>query len=186
MKVFIVNGYPTSGKSLFCEYCKNLSSDWAYEYSTVDFVKQIATYCGWDGTKNLQNRKFLSDLKDLLTEWDNVPYKKVISEIQKVLKTHETLGVDTDKLIFFVHCREPQEIQKFVDKIGAKTILVRRPEVEKKEQSNHADSNVLNYDYDYVICNNGTKDELLEEAKTFLDIIKRENWNCLGGFKNAE
>ena len=30
------------------------------------------------------------------------------------------------------------------------------------------------------------KNKLLEEAKTFLDIIKRENWSCLGGFKNAE
>lgn len=180
MKVIIVNGSPRSGKSLFCEFCREQLNGWGYEYSTVDFVKQIACYCGWDGTKSLQNRKFLSDLKDLLTEWNDIPYKKVTDEIQKVLKRYKTLEIDTDKLIFFIHCREPKEIQKFVDRMGAKTLIVRRLEAEEQKQSNHADSNVFNYDYDYVICNNGTKDDLFDESNRFLEKIKVENWNsCL-------
>ena len=177
MKILIINGAPRSGKSLFCELCREQLNGWGYEHSTVDVVKQIACYCGWDGTKNLQNRKFLSDLKDLLTEWNDIPYKKVTDEIQKVLKTYKTLGVDTDKLIFFIHCREPKEIQKFVDRMGAKALIVRRLEAEEQKQSNHADSNVFNYDYDYVICNNGTKEDLFDESKRFLEKIKTENWN---------
>lgn len=177
MKVIIINGAPQSGKSLFCEFCRGQLNGWGYEYSTVDFVKQIASYCGWNGVKNLQNRKFLSDLKDLLTEWNDIPYKKVTDEIQKVLKTYKTLGIDTDKLIFFIHCREPKEIQKFVDRMGAKTLIVRRLEAEEQKQSNHADSNVFNYDYDYVICNNDTKEDLFDESERFLEKIKAENWN---------
>ena len=177
MKILIINGAPQSGKSLFCEFCRGQLNGWGYEYSTVDFVKQIAYYCGWDGIKSLQNRKFLSDLKDLLTEWNDIPYKKVTDEIQKVLKRYKTLGVNTDKLIFFIHCREPKEIQKFVDRMGAKTLIVRRLEAEEQKQSNHADSNVFNYDYDYAICNNGTKEDLFDESERFLEKIKAENWN---------
>ena len=53
--------------------------------STVDKVKEIAAECGWDGVKSPKNRKFLSDLKDLLTEWGDVPYK----DIERKLYMHE-------------------------------------------------------------------------------------------------
>ena len=67
------------GKTTFEAKCKELvaanSTFWYDEkqrmavdvISTVDFVKQIARECGWDGVKTPRNRKFLSDLKDLLT-----------------------------------------------------------------------------------------------------------------------
>lgn len=177
MKILIINGAPRSGKSLFCELCREQLNGWGYEYSTVDFVKEIAAKCGWKGEKTPKNRKFLSDLKDLLTEWNDVPFETVKFYIRNTFLAYENLGVDTDKLVFFIHCREPKEIQKFVDRMGAKALIVRRLEAEEQKQSNHADSNVFNYDYDYVICNNGTKEDLFDESKRFLEKIKTENWN---------
>ena len=156
-----------SGKDTFVHLCqKHLL--WCGNFSTVDFVKEIATICGWDGTKSAENRKFLSDLKDLLTEWNDVPYKKIERAID--LYEGEALSYDfsSDDVLCFIHCREPKEIQKFVDKMGAKTLLVRRPSVENTHQSNHADEQVLEYCYDYTITNDGTIEELEEKAVEFL------------------
>jgi hypothetical protein len=75
---------------------------------------------------------------------------------------------DSDDVLCFIHCREPWEIQKFVDRLGAKTLLIRRPEVENKSQSNHADAEVFNYQYDYTIDNDGTLWDLEKKAANFV------------------
>lgn len=146
---------------------------WGKEVSTVDFVKEIAEKCGWDGEKTPKNRKFLSDLKDLLTEWDNIPYKKILKEKRLYELPFEQVEIPTDDCFFFIHCREPEEIQKFVDGIGAKTILIQRESVDKLQQSNHADENILKYRYDIIITNNGDLKELKDRAHKFL---KKEGW----------
>lgn len=173
MKVFVINGAPTSGKSSFVQFCLDELNSWGNEVSTVDFVKKLAKECGWNGEKTPKNRKFLSDLKDLLTEWDDVPYKRVMLEKRLWTYSFDQFEIPTDDCFFFIHCREPKEIQKFVDRIGAKTILVRRESVEQQEQSNHADEEVFNYTYDIVIENNGDLKDLKSKAHKFL---KEEGW----------
>ena len=168
MKLIIINGMPLSGKSTFVQFCLDELGCWGKEVSTVDFVKEIAITCGWDKTKTPKNRKFLSDLKDLLTEWDDVPYKKVMYEKRIWEFSFKQFDIPTDDCFFFIHCREPEEIQKFVDREGAKTLLVRRPEVENLEQSNHADQNVFNYNYDFIIENNGDLKDLRIKAMKFV------------------
>ena len=54
---------------------------------------------------------------------------------------------------------------------GAKTLLVTRKAVENAEQSNHADQNVFDHEYDCVVHNNGTLDELKDVAKDFLSFL---------------
>lgn len=167
MKIIVINGAPCSGKDTFAWLCqKHLT--WCSNFSTVDFVKEVAHKCGWNGTKTPENRKFLSDLKDLLTEWGDIPYKKVFVEVQRAGYDATRFGIDSDEVVCFIHCRESQEIQKFVDRLGAKTLLIRRPEVESNEQSNHADAKVFDYNYDYTIVNDGTLAELEHKAVDFL------------------
>lgn len=173
MKIFVINGMPLSGKSTFVSFCLDELGAWGKEVSTVDFVKELAKECGWDGTKTPLNRKFLSDLKDLLTEWGDVPYKEIIKEKKIWEYGFEQFDIPTKDCFFFIHCREPQEIQKFVDRVNAETILIRRESVESKEQSNHADAEVFNFKYDYEIENNGDLKELKIKAKKFL---KERGW----------
>lgn len=177
MKIFVINGFPKTGKSLFCEYYKEITDGWSYEYSSVDFVKEIAKNAGWDGVKDNKNRKFLSDLKDLLTEWNDIPYKKIEKYVKNIAAMYKKLGVDDKNVVIFIHCREPLEIKKIVEKLGAKTLLIRRLEVEKEHQSNHADANVLDYIYDYTICNNYDKDFLMNEAKEFAKLVQIMDWD---------
>lgn len=167
MKYFIINGRPRSGKDTFVNFCLEELGAFGKLISTVDFVKKIATECGWDGTKDLKNRKFLSDLKDLLTNWGDIPYKKTLQEIDMFKFDLDYWDV-SDKGVVFIMCREPKEIERFERELNAKSVLIRRASVEFEQQSNHADSEVLNHKYDYIIENNGTVDELKEKAKGFL------------------
>ena len=173
MKYFIVNGKPCSGKDTFVNFCLEELGAFGKLISTVDFVKKIAIKCGWDGTKDPKNRKFLSDLKDLLTNWGDVPYTKTLQEIKLFYYDLEYYDIE-DNGVVFIMSREPEEISRFEKELGAKSILIRRNAVEFNEQSNHADSEVLNHKYHYIIDNNGTLEELKIKAKEFCNYIKNE------------
>ena len=136
---------------------------WVYCISTIDYVKHIAKEeFSWDGNKTPRARKFLSDLKDLLSEWDDIPIKK----IEENLENLQRKGYLNNNHIVFIDCREPEEIKKLCELFNAKTILVKRDQ-ENLELSNHADKNVLNYNYDIVIDNNGSLRELDKKAEEF-------------------
>ena len=168
MKVFVINGMPRAGKDTFVEMCQ-IEALWCLNVSTVDFVKKLAGQCGWDGTKTPENRAFLSDLKDLLTRWGDVPFKEVCRAINLFKLEMELYDFNPDEGVVFIHCREPEEIQKFVEYYNAQTLLMRREAIETKEQSNHADAEVFNCNYDFVVENNGTLDELKQKAIWFLE-----------------
>lgn len=170
MKIVIINGKAGVGKDCFITMCQDiLGADLVRNVSTVDYVKEVAKFCGWDGTKTPNNRKFLSDLKDLLTEWDDIPLKKVsdaVDEYNEYLLKNEMYSTG----VMFIHCREPKEIEKLVDEFGEDTVtlLIRRSAAESVEQINHADNEVLGYAYDYTIWNDSTLSWLRSEAMVFL------------------
>lgn len=172
MRIFIVNGAPGCGKTSFEVFCKQAAlkrGRLVEMYSTIDFVKDIAHKCGWDGKKTLENRKFLSDLKDLLTEWNDVPFKKTIEAVQSIESHWEIYEVWHEENMIFIDCREPREIRRLCEQLNAKSILIRRETNENAEASNHADRDILNYNYDIIIDNNGTLAELEQKAEKFVE-----------------
>ena len=171
--IFVVNGAPGAGKTTFENYVKKIIGDNSCNIlSTVDVVKRIASLCGWDGSKTPRNRKFLSDLKDLLTEWNDVPFKDIQARIQDITEEYGYYGADIKNThIFFVDCREPEEIKKLCERLGAKSILVTNHNKQLEATSNHADANVLNYNYDIIINNDGTLADLCDAAFQFLDEV---------------
>lgn len=100
--IYIVNGYPQSGKDTFVKYCKELIIGNVHSKSSIDRVKQIADICGWDGVKNDISRKMLSDMKSLLIKYFNMPFIELIKFVD--------LMEDDDVLFYMV--REPDEIKK--------------------------------------------------------------------------
>lgn len=170
MRVVVINGAPMAGKDTFVQCCQLLlGSNRVWNVSTVDFVKEVAKYCGWNGVKDPASRRFLSQLKDSLTEWDDVPFKKIAEIVTKFryeCSRLTQLGVGDG--IIFIHCREPKEIQRLKETFNAVTVLVRRELVEKYEQSNGADSGVFDYKYDVTIDNNSDIPELHAKACSFL------------------
>lgn len=163
MRIFIVNGTGGSGKTTFEKMVENIAKQNNYNIkiiSTIDYIKQIAKTLGWDGGKALNDRRFLSDLKDALTRWKDIPYQKIKENLEDFMLEQEVDAV-------FVDCREPEEIKRFVNDYNAITILVQRGSA--IIYGNHADDNVNNYQYDIVIDNSRGLDELNQEAQLFVE-----------------
>ncbi len=171
VQVIVINGFPQSGKTTFAELCCKYVAPDGINISTVDYVKEVARFCGWTGTKSPEDRRFLSGLKAVLTDWGDIPLRKVTEITRKFEEEIKQRDGVIKRGVVFIHCREPHEILKLVMRLGAKTVLVLRPETDGLAQSNPSDRDVLNYNYDYVINNDGTLSDLEDKAVDFLKDI---------------
>lgn len=178
MKILCINGSPTAGKDSFVAFCGG-ENQGIYSYSMVDGVKEIARRVHWDGSKELRDRKFLSDLKDLVDDYNDFSFKNVESKISGAYNYYSRYWIDYNneekEAIFFVHAREPKDIQRWKDEHGARALIIRRTDVEG-EYGNHADDQVFDYEYDYCIWNNETLDMLYDTAQRFIKDIRKEDW----------
>ena len=157
-RIFITNGMARCGKDTFAAYLNEIIP--TTKYSSIDKVKEIAKTCGWDGGKTERDRKFLSDLKVLTTNYSNMPFEAIRDRVNEFLRNEYYS-------ILLVDIREPKEIEKAKLAFNAKTILIRNNRV-KFIESNMADANVFNYTYDYVVENNGSLEEFKENVEKFV------------------
>lgn len=172
LRVVIVNGRPGVGKTTFENLCARVVGNaFCNRRSTVDKVKEIAAIAGWDGVKDAAARKMLSNLKDIFTEYNDMPFNDIINYLDKWESELRYYNVGHHPHILFVDDREPEHIDRLKKALNATTLLIRRPDVEEEETSNHADENVFEYEYDWVINNNSDLTELYEEAKRFVNSI---------------
>lgn len=162
-EVIIINGSGGVGKDTFVEFCQNYCK--VKNISSVDKVKEAArVLTGWDGTKDEKSRKLLVDLKQLGIEYNDAPFKYIIESAKEFRNTE-------NEELMFVHIREISEIEKVRVAANAKTLLVTNKNV-PIITSNESDKNVMNYQYDFYIRNDGTLEELDIVAKEFVDKFK--------------
>lgn len=177
MKIICINGQGGAGKDTFVDFCATNRAR-VRNFSMVDCIKRIASVAGWEGAKELKDRKFLSDLKDLIADYNDLPFVDVLAEIEMAKHNHRWWESETDlkkELICFVHSRETKDIQRWREQYGAKALLIRRTSIEK-EYGNHADDQVFELEYDYVIFNDKDLSSLEREAQTFMELIEKEKW----------
>lgn len=168
-KVYITNGSAENGKDSFVGFVNKYIP--TYKYSSIDLVKEMFEIAGIaKNKKDERKRRLWSDGKDLLTQYDDIPFKDVAS----IIKDFKDNLIETD--VLFVDIREPDEIARAVEVFGAETVLICNPNA-KKIKSNHADRDVENYTYDYIIENDGNLEQLERVAKLFVcDVICK---NCI-------
>lgn len=166
LKLIILNGFPGSGKDTFVQFCAQfpLPSWSVYHLSTVTIVKKALHCLGWDGeSKTSEIRDLLSKLKAESTRLFDGPFKYIKAEIERI-KT-------TGNRIIFVDCREPDQIDRFKKEFGDRyevfTMLIDRGVPENLPQNN-SDLQVLEYQYDIIIHNTGTLDDLKRKAEVFM------------------
>ena len=164
-QVYIINGSGFSGKDSFVEFVSKYIP--TMNFSSVDKIKEIARIIGWDGRKTEKDRKFLSDLKLLCTEYNDMPLNSMCEKVKEFLNNNYYN-------LLFLHIREPEEIERAKKEFNAKTILIKRDSV-KHITSNISDANIYNYNYDVVINNSDTLEELEGKAKCFLDDFLNDN-----------
>lgn len=158
-EIFILNGAAGVGKDTFASMLDKFVP--TYHYSSVAKVKQIARMCGWDGvSKTEKDRKFLSDLKVLTSEYCDLSFENLKLEVER-FKSNPQFSV------LLIDIREPEDIRRAVREFGARTILIRNNRV-KQVTSNMADAGVFNYEnYDFIIDNDGTLEELRAKVAMF-------------------
>lgn len=175
MQIIIINGSNNSGKDAFANFFIKHYENKCLNISTIDKVKDLSKkYFGWDGKKTEEARKFLSEMKRIWSEFNNGPFLDMVEQIKE--NQSKLDKKDKNGMIYFIHCREPKEIQKFKDEYGDKclTLLLKREVRNEKKAiaNNDSDMNVENYEYDKVVHNNGNKMDLELEAVKFVEEIR--------------
>ncbi|MCI7124625.1 MAG: hypothetical protein MR935_00240 [Agathobaculum sp.] len=160
-QVFVINGSGGVGKDTVCEMAARF---WKVQnVSSITPILDVARAAGWDGCKTPQARRFLSQLKEACTAFNDLPFRYCIKQYERFLRN--------DLALLFVHIREPEEIDRFRAAVGAgcKAVLVRRPALEgaRGALGNRSDDGVAQYVYDGVFDNDGTLDELPEKVRLF-------------------
>ena len=161
-KIVIINGTGGCGKDTFVDICSKYKK--VYNFSSIDSLKEIARIIGWNGSKSDKDRKFLSDLKKLTTEYNDFAFNNIKDAINNFNNSNDEL--------MFIHIREPEEIKKVVDKFKVKTLLIKR-ENQELIKTNNSDAFVLNYNYDYIIINT-TLEEYENKALNFIKELENE------------
>ena len=159
-QIIIINGQGGVGKDTICDIVKKHYG--TKVVSSIDIIKAIAIYGGWDGKKDLKGRKLLSDIKLAFSEYNNLPFKRMANEIRIFKKFR-------DEQILFIHVREPEEIKKLVSEYPEiKTLLITKGHSPSKF-GNMGDDNVLDYTYDFVFENNGELENLENDFMEFFE-----------------
>lgn len=154
--IIVINGTGGCGKDTFVSIVSKYKK--VYNFSSIDKVKEVAKLIGWNGKKEEKDRKFLSDLKRLTTEYNDMAFNSV----REAVETFK----NSDNEIMFIHIREPEEIKRAVDTFRAKTLYIKRDNLENIT-SNESDRRVEEYDYDYKILNT-TLEEFEKKACDFI------------------
>jgi hypothetical protein len=171
MKVIIINGSAQNGKDNFVKYFKKNYEYKCMNWSAIDKVKKIAKRnFGWNGKKTNEARKFLSEIKRIWIEFNNGPFEDIVKKISKHFLTLSE--IDSKNIVYFIHCREPYEIQKFADKYGDDCVTLLLKREDRLVPDNDSDKNVDNYNYNFIIKNNGNKKDLEQESIKFIENIK--------------
>ncbi len=164
LRIFVINGYPQSGKDTFAQFCSEVHPN-THQLWTSTPVKDAFTLLGWKGEKTPEVRKGMSDMMDLSERLFDGPFQYIKKELEKIQTAQPNALV-------FIHSREPHNIKRYEEAYDAESILVMREK--QQELSNHADREVYLYKYDYIIDNHGSLAELREKAHAFVEVYVRE------------
>ena len=160
--IVVINGSGGVGKDTFVELCKEYTK--VMNISSVDKVKEAAhILTGWNGEKDEKSRKLLSDLKEMGIQYNDAPFQYITNMVEEFKESEEE--------VMFIHIREAKEIEKCKKTFDAMTLLITNKNV-VAVTTNHSDKDVLDFNYDYHIENDGTIEELKEKAKDFVNQLK--------------
>ena len=162
--IIVLNGNGGVGKDTFADLCGKYAK--VKKCSTVDKIKEAASLLGW--SKALKDdevsRRFLADLKTLVTNYNDFPFSELLRSIEEFKSD--------DNEILFLFIREIPEIKRLLSiNSEVKTLLLTNKNT-KFIVSNDADKNVLNYEYDYTINNDGDINDLDIKAREFINMLK--------------
>lgn len=167
----IVNGYPRAGKdtavSMMRQYLDTWTPLFSKEVSSIDPVRNVLKGLDIDVTqKTPADRLLLATIGDAIEQHSQAKTAYCVEEATGFWALEGGDGV------VFMHIREPAMIKRISRKLrdrGASvfTVFVEGNRAEKMHD-NAADNGVEGFEYSHRIHNNGTREQLYQEAKRVL------------------
>jgi hypothetical protein len=197
-KIIVINGKGGVGKDTLIKAVESMNEPHigVYNESSIDPVRGMAAR-SFDGIENLSEaakvkgnayRKFLSDMKKAVDDYYMAVHGTKYTEEYLYRCACDFAGGigeyrdSSEDSVLFVHIREPENIQSFVERVRAQldvdivTLLVSSCRA-KTDYGNDSDNNVADYAYDFTYENDGSRSaEKTRFRKFFLsEIMKKEN-----------
>lgn len=173
--VIVINGSGGVGKDTMCDFAAECYS--VKVISAITPVKKIARLCGWNGEKDEKSRRFLSEFKDLLIRFNDLPNRYLLKKTGK-------FAADQKHEVLFVHIREIPEIEKYISgvrecfqgqELRIATLLVTRKGSQK--WNNASDDKVFDYNYDFVYRNDKPLADACSDFTSFFREALNNVWN---------
>lgn len=172
MKIIMICGKARSGKDTLAEFItNNTNSEKTCRVQIGQYIKYYAMkYFGWDGKEETKPRDLLNHLgTDIIRNKINPNF-----HINRLIEDIEVLSYFYDTFIIS-DVRFPVEIEKVKEKYdNVTTIKITRDsdELNESQKNNITETALDNYNnYNYCIDNNGTLEELEEEAKRIINEV---------------
>lgn len=159
-KIFVILGKPQSGKDTFVNFIKSYHED-TLNFSSVDYIKWLSDkFLGVDvKNKDHKTRKFLSEFKRILVEYNDFAYVQCKSAIDTLQEGQ----------VLFLHIREESEITKLQSEYPELKVVYVEGENSNLTYNNDSDDADMNKLADIVIHNTGGLMELNKTAKWFVE-----------------
>lgn len=155
MKVILISGKAQHGKDTLASYIQAQSTNLGILHFANE-LKEDAIFLGWNGEKDDKGRRFLQQLGDVMKDYHGITYYADRSK-NKIDDCNFRQGY------IIPDWRLPYEVNPFKD-IDVITIRIERPNFDNglsDEAKSHISETALDdYDFDYVIINDGTFEEL--------------------------
>lgn len=168
MKVIILSGKAESGKSITADIIKNKIDKKTIIISYASYLKEYAkNIINWDLNEATKPRTFLQELGDLVKEIDSKFLINRIIEDIEVYKNYFDVIIISD-------ARFLDEIELIKEKYDSIVIRINgnTNHLTEKEKNHNTEISLDNYhNYDYVIDNIGTKEELENKIENVLEDI---------------
>lgn len=169
--VFIVNGYPRAGKDTLTQFMDEALTAKGYtctHYSSIDPVRNVLTSLGIS-TKNktAADRKLLATVGAAVEEHSNYRSKGCLDAVMKASLT-------TRNPVVFLMIREPEIIEWVKTKLEDRGHMVFRVMVHStraEHPTNPTDVSAANMPHELMVYNNGTLQDLAQEAQALVSLI---------------
>lgn len=163
--LIIINGKGGVGKDTLCAFAGRYFR--VRNVSSITPIKEIAVNYGWKGEKTPKARKFLADLKEVFTQYNDLPTNYLMQQYEEFSAGEEEL--------MFAHIREGKEIDKLKERVLGRciTLLIKRTGDGPENWGNASDDEVENYRYDFVYENCLPLDKAEEDFVRFLREVLR-------------
>lgn len=161
MVVILISGYATSGKDTFSDYViKYLPC--AKKFPIAYDLKEIASkYFGWDGNKDEKGRNLLIGIGSVGRAYN--PYIWVDKAIKRIKSESPPVAIVSD-------WRFKNEFIKVVEAFGRDSVITVRIKRNVGRILDDISEHDLDdfMDYDYIVDNNGTLEDLEGAARDFI------------------